>query len=323
MKTKLLLMSCLMYFVAACQDKTVIIRESAPNSATQKQEKELPPPSSPEDAAGETEQTDGAETPDKEPIDVSVDPTTGGPGKPKKDGPSRGLPSSKPNGKANGGTASGGDNGVQGRNIEDYATNIQKEANYIQFVLPIITKLAETHPRFASDMIHIANERTWYMVPVELEALKASQIGLKFADQSVQQFALQNLRAIWINTKFYNAFESAESKGRLILHEILMGVRLMKLKSEIDNCYSSIAIMKLDPKKTKEYQQAREQCARTYIFGRKDAFAVVPGQNPDLELTSHDYDGIRELGVHLWERKGEISGAELDAWIKVNDFRSY
>ncbi|WP_413586183.1 hypothetical protein [Bdellovibrio sp. HCB274] len=323
MKIKLSLIM-FMLFLAACQDKTVIIRETVPAGNTQKQEQ--PPPAPPENNPAANDTQDSETSANNSSDEGGIDPTNpskGQPTGPSKNGSGRGLPHAKPDGRSNGGTASGGDNGVQGRNIEDYAVNIQKESNFVQFVLPIITKLAETHPRFASDMLHIAGERTWYMVPVELKALKASQIGLKFADESVQQFALQNLRAIWINTKFYNGFESAESKGRLILHEILMGVRLMKLKSEIDNCYSSIAIMKLDTKKAKAYQEAREQCARTYIFGRKDAFAVVPGQNPDLELTNHDYDGIRELGVHLWERKGEISGAELDAWIKVNDFRSY
>ncbi|WP_413583308.1 hypothetical protein [Bdellovibrio sp. HCB288] len=318
MKTKLLLIVFVMSALAACQDKTVIIQEAPPRSDSQK-EKELPPPDG--NASPTPEQSEAAETEDGiDPRDKSAD---GSPTTPPKNPPKRGIPPSNPVGRDVGGTDSGGDNGVQGRNIEDYAVNIQKEANYLQFVLPIITKLAETHPRFASDMVHIANERTWYMVPVELKALRASQIGLKFADESVQQFALQNLRSIWINTKYYNAFESPESKGRLILHEILMGVRLMKLKSEVDNCYSSIALLKLDATKIKAYQKGREECATTYMFGRKDAFAVVPGQNPDLELTNHDYDGIRELGVHLWNRNGEISAAELNAWIKINDFRSY
>ncbi|MFM6928037.1 MAG: hypothetical protein ACKOX6_06200 [Bdellovibrio sp.] len=223
-----------------------------------------------------------------------------------------------------GGVDSGGDNGVNGRNMEDYAINLQRDKIFNDLVLPIILKVSEANPRFASDMIHITKERTWYMIPVALKNLTASQIGLRFADEQVQQFALQNLRAIWINQKFYTGFETDESRGRLILHEILMGVRLMKLKNSLDNCYSEIAMMSLDSSKKDEYKKRRELCAITYMFGNKDVSASrIPGLNGDLKLTDHDYDSIRELGVRLWDSQGEIGNAELEAWLKANDFRTY
>lgn len=223
-------------------------------------------------------------------------------------------------GQMQGGTDSGGDNGVEGRNMEDYAINIQEEPAFKQFVLPIIVKLAETNPRFASDMVHITSERTWYKIPVALNTLKAADIGVNFADKDVQQFALQNLKAIWINTSHYDGFPSDESKGRLILHEILMGIRLMKLKGSLDNCYSESALMELDPSKAKDLRKYRESCAMKYSLSGDPTY--FPGITK-IDLKPSDYDNIRELGVELWNNKGAVSKVELDAWLKVNSFRSY
>ena len=217
----------------------------------------------------------------------------------------------------------GGGNGVNGRNMEDYAINLQNDKIFSSYVLPIILKVAETSPRFASDMIHITKERTWYIIPAALKSLTAAQIGLQFADNGVQQFALQNLRAVWINEKYYQD-KTEESRARLILHEILMGIRLMKLKSSLDNCYSEYALMSLDSSKKNEYRMNRDRCALTYKFSNRDATNTgIPGANADLQLHDPDYDSIRELGVRLWNSQGDISNAELEAWLKLNDFRSY
>lgn len=222
----------------------------------------------------------------------------------------------------NGGTDSGGGNGVDGHTIEEYAVNIRADASFQKYVLPIILKVAETHPRFASDMIHVAAERTWYKIPVALNSLKSSQIGVSFGDKDVQQFALQNLKAVWINSRLFNNFENDEVRARLLLHEVLMGVRLMKLKNSLDDCYSGVALLGIDPEKAAEYKKGREACALKYMFSATDP-VLLPGINNDLDLTADDYDNIRGLGVNLWGNKGAISKIELDAWLKANKFRSY
>lgn len=221
-----------------------------------------------------------------------------------------------------GGVDSGGGNGVDGHAIEEYAVNIQQDEAFQAVVLPIIKKVAETHPRFASDMIHISQERTWYKIPVALNSLRSSQIGVSFGDKDLQQFALQNLKAVWMNSRLYEKLGSNESKGRLILHEILMGVRLMKLKNTLDNCYSEMALLRMVPEKIDEYKKGREECARKYIFSSQDP-VLIPGVNNGLDLSNDDYDNIRGLGVTLWQNQGAISKVELDAWLKANKFRSY
>lgn len=227
-----------------------------------------------------------------------------------------------PHSQNQGGTDSGGGNGINGHNIEDYAVNIQKDESFREHVLPLILKIAETHPRFASDMIHITAERTWYKIPVALNTLEASQIGISFGDKQLQQFALQNLKSVWINTGHYNKFETNESRARLLLHEILMGIRLMKLKNSLDNCYSEVAILKLDEGQQDRYQKQRDSCSATYIFSSSDP-VLLKGVNSKLDLTGDDYDNIRNLGVMLWAAKGEVSKVELDAYLKANSFRAY
>lgn len=212
----------------------------------------------------------------------------------------------------------GGGNGVNNKPLEAYAKRLQDVGVFQTMVLPIIQKVAETHPRFASDMAHIALNRKWYFLPVELNKLPSQAIGVSFSDADLQQMALQNLNAVWINSKLFDASASDEDRGMLVLHEIIMGIRLMKYKNALDNCYSEVALQGItDPKK---HSKSRDTCAATYAFGKSDA--LVPGINK-IQLSKDDYDNIRELGLELWQNRGEISEVQLDAWMQDKQFRKY
>lgn len=217
----------------------------------------------------------------------------------------------------------GGGNGVNGRPLESFAVRIQDIPAFNNLVLPIIRKVSETHPRFASDMVHIALNRTWYLVPVELNKLPAQVVGIGIADKDLQQLALQTLSHVWMNSNFFEKFPGGEEdRARLILHEIIMGVRLMKYQSMLDQCYSEIAGLRLDTAKNSEYRKLREACANKYGLALPDE-PTIPGVGKRIELSKEDYDHVRELGVHFWNEKGETTKAELDAWLKDKNFRKY
>jgi hypothetical protein len=198
---------------------------------------------------------------------------------------------------------------------------LNKVNSFKDLVLPIILKVQEAHPRFASDMVHIAINRKWYFLPVELNKLPASTIGVSFGDKDLQQMALQNLNAVWLDSGLFNSAQmTEEDRGMLVLHEILMGIRLMKYKNALDNCYSEVAYLGLEEKDYKAHSQMRDKCATTYGFSNNDR--NVPGFNT-IKLTKDDYDAIRELGLELWQNKGEISKPQLDAWLNTHEFRKY
>lgn len=222
----------------------------------------------------------------------------------------------------------GGGSGVNNRNLERYAFKLLKNDLFKTHILPIIETLHRTHPRFASDMIHIAIERKWYMLDVRLNKLPAEVIGVSFQDETLQQMALQNLRAVWIDSKIFNADPSDEVRASLLLHEIIMGVRLMQFKSGLDKCLSEHAYNALaangdsnNAEAAKEYRALRDQCSSSFIFDQSDS--VIPGYSNKITLSRDDYDNIRELVINLEDTKGNISKIELDAWLKDRNFRKY
>lgn len=214
----------------------------------------------------------------------------------------------------------GGGNGVNGRPLESYAVRILDITEFNTVVMPIIQKMHEIHPRFASDMAHIALNRTWYLIPVELNKLPAQVIGVSFGDKQLQQLALQNLNAVWINSDLFQKYPTDQDRGTLLLHEIIMGVRLMKYKSNLDQCYSGIASLRFQPEKAPDYKRLRDECAMKHGLNGTDN--IIGGIN-QIKLTKDDYDNIRELVVVLLRGIDDLSKTQLDAWLKDRSFRSY
>lgn len=221
-------------------------------------------------------------------------------------------------GRAEGGADSGGGgSGVNGKPLEAYAVSLKKVSSFKNLVMPIILKIQEAHPRFASDMTHIAINRKWYFIPVDLNKLPAESIGVSFGDKDLQQLALQNLNAVWLDSKVFDREENSEDdRATLILHEIIMGIRLMSYKSALDNCYSEVAYLALKDEDARKHGQSRDKCALTYGLGSRD-------RTGGIKLSKEDYDAIRELVIELWNNKGEISKVQLDAWLEANQFRKY
>ncbi len=216
----------------------------------------------------------------------------------------------------------GGGNGVNQRPLESYSVNITTLPEFKEFIAPIIETLALKHQRFAADMAHIAINRTWFLIPVELNKLPANVIGVGFADQELQQLAIQNLSSVWINSNLFEKYPSAKDRALLILHEIVMGIRLMKLKSALDNCHSEIALVGLNPERRAEHNKLRDACALKYGL-QSGGPGVINTSLGKIELSKEDYDNIRELVVHLSTQSENLSQSQLDAWLTDKSFRKY
>ena len=224
--------------------------------------------------------------------------------------------------KYTGGTDSGGGNSVSGRPIESYASNVLDSAIAKTHLIPIISKLHGIHPRFASDLIHIAINRTWYVLPVELNKIPSSVLGVSFSDSQLEQMALQNLKAIYINSTLFDKSDRDEDRALLLLHEMVMGVFLMKYKDALDECYSTIAWMRLFSENQNLYRTERTNCAIKNIYSNGSDI-TIPNLGKKMSLSAEDYDNIRELVVILWQNIDHLSFDELNAWLKRNSHRKY
>lgn len=219
--------------------------------------------------------------------------------------------------KAPGTVDSGGGNGLRGRPLESYKVDIRSSEEYQTKVLPIIQGLARNHARLASDLLHIARERRWYLIPGDLRLIPSERIGVHFG---TEQLALQNLGEIWMNAKSYGAMQTDDDRAILLVHELLMGVILMRYQDSLDECLSSVAVFEVITKPELSYRQMRADCHTANLgITRTDP----RGLGRKITLSEDDYLNLRDLTSRLWESKGDIDGSELHAWLKIRKFRAY
>lgn len=226
-----------------------------------------------------------------------------------------------------GGTGStGGGNGIDGKPLESYIDRELKSKKYfIDFVQPLFINLAKEFPRLAADFYHLLNERDWYFVPSKLESVSKNILG---AYGITDQYALQDLNKIWINSIEFNKMTDRD-QATLIIHEIIMGIGLLKYKTHQDQCIAKAAVvlfsedkasendfdmMGISEKKLTEYNKAKEHC--------REVYAYINGiQNEKFVLDSNDYDFIRKIVSLLVAEK--IDFKEIKSLIKSNQFREY
>ena len=147
----------------------------------------------------------------------------------------------------------GGGNGVDGKSLEDFRVPLSSLESFDLVRKNVIEKMATRFPELAADLLHIAEERAWYLIPVDLRQLPPTNIGTYFP---TDQIAMQSLRSVWISDKIFSKMK-IENQSMLILHELMMGVRLLQYTNVLDQCLVKIDLMKLDPQQKDKYRESR------------------------------------------------------------------
>jgi hypothetical protein len=231
-----------------------------------------------------------------------------------------------------GGTSSnGGGNGIRGKVLESYIVrDLNRKSYYVAFIQPLIEKLSTEYPDLAADVVYITNERDWYFIPAELDEISKTILGTY---APTDQYALQDLNKVWINSLLFDQIQSDADKATLIVHEIVMGIRLMQFKNKQDQCIAKAARVLIDfgidgdplknvnnSKKTTEeerqsdYTSKKAECRKTYPL-------IIGVQKQKFNLVNEDYDLIRKIVSLLVLEKPDIK--EVKSLIEANNFRSY
>lgn len=191
---------------------------------------------------------------------------------------------------------SGGGNLYKGRPIESYRVDITQHPAYKNKIAPIVQALTDTnrgangkqmsHPDLGRMFLSILQKRTWYLIPGTLDTLPRERTGIAIP---TDQGALQSPQEIWINSLLFNSMAENE-QATLILHEILMGIRILKFASSQVQCLS------LAP--TPDY------C---------DNLGTEP-HGTLSQLTSKDYADVRAAGIQIL---GSYPDFSFDDWEDV------
>lgn len=230
---------------------------------------------------------------------------------------SDGLPVPPSNNAEGGIDGGGGGNGVNGKPLESYRTDINQMASYKRVEEKVISKLKTRFPNLAADLLHISEERAWYFVPTELKNLPAYRIGVSF---KTDQFALQKLKEVWFNKLIFDTM-SEDDQDVLVLHELVMGVRLLEFTNLLDRCLANISPLRLDAAHLDKYKEARKTCFKVNRNAADLGDSIGLGKN--IVLEEYDYDTIRELTSTLLSKVDNFDAQELEDWMAIRKFRSY
>jgi len=213
-----------------------------------------------------------------------------------------------------GGVDGGGGNGYNGRPLESYKINdMMALAEVKNSILPMLSNLKKSFLPLAADLTFILRERNWYMIPAALEQISATKIGVYFP---TDQLAIQNFSDIWMNAKIYNGMETSD-RSTILLHEMVMGVKLLQGAGALDRCLATATISSLDGTPQATYEGRRTSCYQDY------SRAGLVFEPPDISLEKADYEHIRALTTKLESTHGTLDGAELKAWLKASNVRVY
>ncbi|MEM7646640.1 MAG: hypothetical protein AAF203_07015 [Pseudomonadota bacterium] len=148
------------------------------------------------------------------------------------------------------GDGAGGGNTCNGRPIEDFemgladvGPTIDQHPAFIKHIQPILNSF-ETY-KTPDGQIHYngiylfltrsLKNKSWYLIPCPIDPKAAQEIG---AVVTTDQGASQTMDAIWFSTPALNGNHETDnlSFARLIVHEMLMAVRLLKFESHYTQC---------------------------------------------------------------------------------------
>jgi hypothetical protein len=183
-----------------------------------------------------------------------------------------------------GGTGdSGGGSTYKGRPLDSYVRLVQNEAGYKQVVEPILQSLYKTDHNIYLLMKSRIESKPWYFVPGPLVSIPSHLVG---AAVPLDQAALQSFSSVWVDDDLYRNMPTANDQGILILHEILMGIKLLKYDSQLNQCLS--------------YSPKFEYCS--------EASKTQSGKPSDLTL--EDYDHIRAAANEITQQYTKLTKEE-------------
>lgn len=131
-----------------------------------------------------------------------------------------------------GGGDAGGGNLLLGRPLESYVLDINKSAE-MQMALKLLSTIGKVgFDRMDSEIQYVINNKSWYLVPVDLPRLASQSIGITFA---ADQGALQDFEEVWIDQKSYEKM-NFDGRVQLLVHEIFMGLKIFSFESYYRQC---------------------------------------------------------------------------------------
>jgi hypothetical protein len=211
----------------------------------------------------------------------------------------------------------GGGNTLNGKDLAEYIKNLNDIPAYQKVHDRVLSKLVVSFPEFAGELMYIANARPWYFLPAALPKLPERLIGTVFP---TDQAALQFPRKIWMDSELFDKM-APTSQEFLVLHELLMGVRILEIADPRDQCLAKANKYSLSPDAASTFSAARKECVEK--FKLQTILDDVVGTGKKLKLSDGDYDTIRSLTAQLYNNIDTLNIEDLKEWMAYYGYRKY
>ena len=209
-------------------------------------------------------------------------------------------------GTAEGTITSGGGNTLDGKMTERYSQDIEKLPEYVHIIVPQLRKLSQQHADvFVAYLQWVATNKAWYFVPVKLPSLPKERIALAFQSD---QLALHSDKEIFIDKDSYAA-ESEQERAFLLMHEMVMGAKLLMKKTPQQQC--AILNGVLDPGICSDPTVLKSAVTEPTDVNSKD---------PEAILNGHDHESVRAMTIFLMDKNQTLEGSRVAAKRRQLDF---
>ncbi len=154
--------------------------------------------------------------------------------------------------------------------------------------------------------MHIAIHRQWYIIPTDLGKIPALDMVAAIAGANVEQLAVQTEAEVWIDKRPYVPMTDRE-RSELIVHELVMGVRMMEYQGTHDQCQALSAISALRNDQ-KSYRDKKRACSVERLRDVSSNFNIIKKK---VTLSPSDYDLVRKITLQLLNELPNLSAEEL------------
>ena len=191
----------------------------------------------------------------------------------------------------------GGGNGINGAAIESFHQDITSLPEFQMYIKPILERMAQSSPDvFVGYLSWAIHHKSWYFVPVALPNLPKEKTALAFPSD---QLALHSESEIYIDQNAYLK-KSRKERASLLMHELVMGARLLMKHSAKFQCFA----LNGDQKATACDSEALLKLS-----------VSPPGSEDDKpSLTGSDDEAVRSMTVFLLGRNQDYSGPSVRAF---------
>ena len=216
------------------------------------------------------------------------------------------LPGGTPGGVVTQGTVSGGGgNGCDGKAFEAYAKNITTLDEYKLFIRPLLRRMSEeSADPLVTYMMWAAEEKAWYFAPCALDKLSSAQVGVdgdsdqlaRHREHGIQIYAIEDSKNAKNAKTYYQ--KKMKAKAALLLHEMVMGARLLMKKSAKEQC---TVLAKKDAK----------MCSDQELMAIAESREIAPDKVDVMDASDHE--AVRTMTALIAQKDADLSTENLKA----------